>query len=560
MRTKKLLYLLISASLVSSCQGGFVSSETPSSSSLNSSDSNEENREEIKETDLSDANIQDKYRNYYQIFVSSYADSNGDKVGDLKGIEEKVPYIKGLGFNGIWLTPIFKSDTYHKYNADDYFTIDPSFGTMEDLESLVAVAHQNGVKVILDLAVNHTGINNSWFQKAIYSRQKKIDGVTLTADEENFSSLYSFFDTKEQAEQSKKRYAQAPGHSFYYECNFSDNMPELDFDSDFAFAQVKSVTDFYLDKGIDGFRLDAVKYYAISNDSKNINILNKIYSNMTAKKEDVYVVGECWDNQAVLEKYYQSDVDSFFYFPASAAYPSSFYNVSALNPLFKKEYIRGLQSLLDTAGGKIPAPFLDNHDTSRMVFGGSKDATKFQYGLFALSNGNTFTYYGDELGMSSANNPGGDYSDSNYRTHYYWDDVTHAMETNDPPYAQPQKEYYPGSKQEEADPNSILNYVKKANSIRNALPGIARGTLETLEGSDKEINDDSSNPLAIVEKKYDGKEIKILINFSLSETVSYETSESYAFQAVLKGDESNKVYKEQGNLAIPPHTIVVLAN
>ena len=118
---------------------------------LSSCGNNLEIANDVKDVVIKD----DNYRNYYEIFVSSFADSNGDGIGDLKGITDKLDYIADLGYTGIWMTPIFSSPTYHKYNASDYFQIDEDFGTMDDLKTLVEEAHKRDIKVILDLALNH---------------------------------------------------------------------------------------------------------------------------------------------------------------------------------------------------------------------------------------------------------------------------------------------------------------------------------------------------------------------------------------------------------------------
>ena len=140
---KKCLFLFALASTVlSSCASNVNDDKNPNENN------DDENSLTIKE-DFSNITIKDdNYRNYYEIFVYSYADSNGDGIGDLKGISDQLDYIENLGYTGIWLTPIFKSPTYHKYNASDYFTIDPQFGTMGDLETLINKAHARNIKVI----------------------------------------------------------------------------------------------------------------------------------------------------------------------------------------------------------------------------------------------------------------------------------------------------------------------------------------------------------------------------------------------------------------------------
>ena len=102
----------------------------------------------------------------YEIFVYSFCDSNGDGIGDLNGVRSKLDYIQGLGFNAIWLTPVHPSSTYHKYDVDDYCAIDPSFGSMKDYEALLKECHRRGMRVYLDLVLNHTSEDHEWFKAA----------------------------------------------------------------------------------------------------------------------------------------------------------------------------------------------------------------------------------------------------------------------------------------------------------------------------------------------------------------------------------------------------------
>ena len=116
--------------------------------------------------------IEDNYRNWYEIFVYSFYDTNNDGIGDLNGVTEKLSYIKEMGFNGIWLMPIHPSPTYHKYDVNDYYAIDKAYGTLDDFKRLVEEAHKLDIKIILDLVVNHTSSDNPWFKGACeYIRQ-----------------------------------------------------------------------------------------------------------------------------------------------------------------------------------------------------------------------------------------------------------------------------------------------------------------------------------------------------------------------------------------------------
>ena len=186
--------------------------------------------------------IDDKYRNWYEVFVYSYFDSDGDRIGDLGGLAEKLDYISGLGMNGIWLMPVMPSPSYHKYDVTDYYSIDPQYGTLEDFSALLEKAHALGIDVIIDLVLNHTSNEHPWFLSA-----------RSGADSE-YRNWYNWSDSPQDG------YAKA-GEA-YYECRFVNTMPDLNLDNPEVRAEIENILRFWLeDVGVDGFRLDAVTSY-----------------------------------------------------------------------------------------------------------------------------------------------------------------------------------------------------------------------------------------------------------------------------------------------------------
>jgi alpha-amylase len=546
-----LLLLLVSctaplSSLSSETSDSFLASLSPESSVTDFT---------FQDGELTENLIDDNYRSFYQIFVGSYADSNGDHLGDLNGIDQKLGYLHDIGYTGIWLSPIYSSLSYHKYDTNDYFKVDSGFGTNDDLKKLVQDAHALGIKVILDIALNHSGYNNPWFASALLAHIKKLKGDTLSEDEQNFDSLYVFYDTLEAAKASGSVYSKAGGNDFYYECNFSSDMPEFNFDSAFTYAKMKEILSFWMDLGVDGYRLDAVKYYYLNQTAKNLTVLNAFAADVKEKNPQGYLVGECWDSSSVISDYYGSDIDSFFYFPGSQPNGYIAYSMGGFDGSSKDVYLRGETKMISAAKSHIPAPFLDNHDMPRMTKAKDSQMTKFQLGLRDFLTGAVYNYYGDETGLSSANNPGGDYADSNYRCHYCWDDTTHAMECYDPQYANPQTEYYPAAMTQLTDENSVLSYETKALKIRNAYPAISHGSVAS---GDDARNDDDSDPLLILDKTYDGKTVRLVYNFSLSVSSAYSVPDSYTPKAVLLSDTAAKATYQDHALTLPPYAIAVL--
>ena len=165
------------------------------------------------------------YGTTYEIFVYSFCDSDGDGIGDINGIRSKLDYIEDLGFDAIWLTPVHPSPTYHKYDVTDYFTIDPVFGTLEDYEALIAECHERGIKVIMDMVLNHTSTEHGWFKEASdYLRE-------LPDDWEPDPSYCQYFDYYNFSRESKEGYAPLEGTNWYYEARFWSGMPDLNLSS-----------------------------------------------------------------------------------------------------------------------------------------------------------------------------------------------------------------------------------------------------------------------------------------------------------------------------------------
>lgn len=481
----------------------------------------------------------DNYRNYYEIFVYSYCDSNGDKIGDLNGITSKLEYIRDLGYTGIWLTPIFTSSSLHKYNASSYYEIDASFGTLEDFDKLILKAHALGIKVILDLAINHSSKNASYFQKAVEAHKKKINFSSLNDEEKKYQDFYVFYDTEDQAKQSRKTYYKVPNCNFYYEANFDSDMPEFNFDNENVWQEFDNIMTFWQQKGVDGFRLDAVKYYYLNETNKNVTALSRIKQIALRNDPKAYIVGECWDSNSTIASYYQSEVDSYFYFGASQG--NGFIRSSmGLDGADKGSYVRNLKTMIEYSKGHIPAPFLDNHDMSRL---GVSDLAycKFQYGLLSMLNGNTFTYYGDEIGMGGtvSNN------DANARTHMDWSKSDEG-ETNNPYNGTGIYNFDPVEDQLK-DPTSLINYYKRATNVRNQFPSIARGEIGTTYEASKRDRQ------VMIEKKYKDETIEIVFNFSKTNTTDYQTDK----ELVCYLQATDDIIKKDNTYTIPGYGIAI---
>ena len=203
-------------------------------------------------------------RTTYEIFVYSFCDSDADGTGDLGGVRNKLDYIQDLGFDQIWLMPVCPSPTYHKYDVTDYMAIDPVYGTLEDFELLVQDCHARGIRVITDLVLNHTSSQHPWFLEAAEYLKSLPEGAPADTSACPKLDYYHFTQTPESG------YAQLPDTSWYYEARFWEGMPDLNLDSEAVHGEIRKILSFWLEEGVDGFRLDAVTSYYTGNDDQNI--------------------------------------------------------------------------------------------------------------------------------------------------------------------------------------------------------------------------------------------------------------------------------------------------
>lgn len=414
----------------------------------------------------------DNYRTWYEIFVYSFCDSNGDGIGDLNGVRSKLDYLEKMGITGIWLMPIHSSTSYHKYNVTDYYSIDPDYGTMEDFEALLTECESRGIQVIMDLVINHSGNTNPWFVDMCSYLKTLPEGKSPSAAECP-SVEYYILSTEAEA-----GYNKIPGTSYYYECRFSHDMPDLNLDSDALRAEIKKIMEFWLGKGVAGFRLDAAKEFWSGNTPKNVEVLSFLQETAQSIKPDAYMVAEVWDSFAQVTEYYTSGITSLFDFPFGSA-EGKIVEVlrGAGNPAKVSTYATALEkadkAYLGSNAGYIDAPFLSNHDVGRIAGFVARDEGKVKLAgaMNIFMSGSCFIYYGEELGMVS-----GGTNDPSKRAPMYWNDARNDGTTTPPPGCTLPEEYPFGSLQTQTKKaDSVYNYYRQAIAIRNALPVISHG-------------------------------------------------------------------------------------
>ena len=257
----------------------------------------------------------DKYRTFYEIFVYSFWDSNGDGIGDLAGVTQKLDYLNDgdpatdsdLGINGIWLMPVMPSNTYHKYDVKDYMAIDPVYGSMEDFEKLVAECGQRGINVIIDLVMNHTSSAHPWFVEA-------ADYLKNLGDGEPDPEACPYVDYYNFHKGIQSGYTRLGETDWYYEAGFWSEMPDLNLNNENVRKEFEEICRFWLEKGVAGFRLDAVKEFVSGDTEANVEILTWFNDMVKGISPDAYLVGEAWLPQTEYAQYYASGIDSFFDF------------------------------------------------------------------------------------------------------------------------------------------------------------------------------------------------------------------------------------------------------
>ncbi len=496
--------------------------------------------------------IDDNYRTWYEIFVYSFCDSDGDQVGDIQGVISKLDYIADMGFNGIWLMPIMPAASYHKYDVKDYLEIDPEYGTMEDFEELAAECDKRGIKLIIDLVLNHTSSEHFWFTEACDYLE------SLGADEEPSAEdcpYYEYYNFVKGNPNSDVWY-QVGSSDYYYEGMFWSGMPDVNFESQGLRREFEAVMDFWLEKGAGGFRLDAVKEFYSGATSKNVEVLTWVNDYVKAADPDAYMVGEAWEGLGTYAQYYASGIDSFFDFefagPTGVVTKTlTFSGETNSAQAYAKALSRVQNAIREYREDAIDAPFFVNHDMARAAGYMQYDERKVKMAapLNILMSGSAFVYYGEEIGMTGSG------KDENKRAPMYWSaDASAEGMTRGPLDMEPQENQFACAEEQMKAEDSIYSFYKDTILLRNQNPEIARGTVARLE----EVEDQD---IAAISKTYDGKTIYLLYNISETDekqvTMSAEQYGELEIAGYLSVD-GGAVTMKDGVVTMPSYSVVVL--
>jgi len=495
--------------------------------------------------------IEDNYRNYYEIFVASFCDSDGDGTGDINGILSKLDYItEELGFNGIWLMPIMPSPSYHKYDVTDYYTIDSQYGTLEDFQKLVQECDKRSIKLIIDFVFNHTSAQHPWFKEAVSYLETLQEGKE--PDLKKCPSVQYYHFTKEY--DGSEDYHRAGNSDWYYECVFWDQMPDLALENPELRTEIEKIAKFWLELGVDGFRLDAAKEFYSGETSKNIEVLEWFTNYVKGINKDAYIVGEVWDETAAISTYYESGITSLFDFPLAQYNGIIVSSVRKLGTSSASSYLKSILSL-DKNYRKsnheyIDAPFLSNHDTTRIAAQcvNEENQMKMAAGVLLTMNGSPFVYYGEEIGMNSM----GD-KDENKRLPMQWSQADATGMTKAPAGADEVVQKFDPVEVQLTNPLSMLNYYKRAIRIRNENPELARGNVSAVEAL-------TTTDVCAVKKVYKGSEIVIVYNMNKEATtvdLKVAALENTNIRGYLSVDGTEVTLKD-GVLTMPLYSITIL--
>jgi alpha-amylase len=439
---------------------------------------------------------------FYEIFVRSFYDSDGNGIGDIKGIIAKLDYLKNLGITGLWLMPINPSPSYHGYDITNYDAINPQYGTMDDFKKLLSEAHQRGIRVIIDMVLNHTSDQHPWFIAAQDPQSPYRDYYIWSNTDPGYYGPWG-----------EKVWYQTP--TGYYYAIFTQSMPDLNYRNPEVTASMDDVTRFWIKQiGVDGFRLDAVRHLEEEGTNQvNTNSthawLQQYFSFYKGLNSNAITVGElAGENAVVMASYIKNkQLDLAFDFNLASDFVNSANNGNSLDT----------PGQLSLSYSTIPslqfATFLTNHDQDRLMsrLGNDPNKVKVAASLLLTSPGVPFIYYGEEVGLEGAG------QDELKRRPMQWDTTSYAGFSTTIPWESVGPDYQTYNvATETADLNSILSHYQDLIHLRNEHAALRVGSMNLLSTNNSGLFAD----LRISQNEA----VLVLINLSKSPISTYKLS------------------------------------
>lgn len=415
---------------------------------------------------------------FYEVFVRSFKDSNGDGKGDINGLIEKLDYLNDgdpstttdLGITGIWLMPVTESPSYHGYDVVDYYAVDKEYGSADDFKRLIDEAHQRGIKVIVDLVLNHTGSGHPWFTASKAGDPKYRDWYVWSDTKPNYKGPWG------------QEVWYRSGDAYYYAVFWSE-MPDLNLANPEVDAEVDKIVNFWLkDMNVDGFRLDAIIHYVENgamqkNTSATHTWLQDFHEYYKSIDPDALAVGEAWTDTSEVLDYIGDEVDISFQFDLAEAF------INASNGPLASDAMNQWKMILNNFPEGQYGVFLTNHDQNRvMTQVRAVEDAKLGATMLLTAPGVPFIYYGEEIGMT------GEKPDEHIRRPMQWNSDSLKVGFSDAsPWINPSMDYKEVSVALQTDdPESLLSHYRNLVQLRNQHEALRTGdTLLINAGSQR---------------------------------------------------------------------------
>ena len=402
----------------------------------------------------------------YEVFVRSFFDSDGDGVGDFRGLIQKLDYIndgdpgsqRDLGASCIWLMPIMQSPSYHGYDVTNYYQVNRDYGTNEDFRELVAEAHRRGIRIVVDLVLNHMSSEHPVFKDAQLDARSPYRDWFLWSPTQRRTAGWQ-----------AATWHRAESREEYYYGLFWRGMPDLNLANVAVAAEWKRVARYWLqDMDVDGFRLDAVGHFFEQGDEPRNGagvhpFLRDYQSYLRGVKPGVFTVGEVWDSIGAIRAYYPDQLDAYFAFQVA----------DSLLGAVRSGSSRGLLTVLERVQREYPrgrwASFQRNHDQTRTLteLRGDTARARLAATLLLTLPGVPFIYYGEEIGMT------GDKPDPRLRTPMHWERQPAAGFTRGQAWEPlPRDSFTANVAVMDRDSGSLLNHYRRLVHLRTARPAL----------------------------------------------------------------------------------------
>ena len=444
---------------------------------------------------------------FYEVFVRSYYDSDGDGVGDINGLIERLDYLNDgdpattddLGVTGIWLMPIMESPSYHGYDVVDYYQVDEEYGTEEDFKRLMAEAEKRGIKVIVDLVLNHTSAQHPWFTEAEAGEDAVARDWYVWEDENPGWS----------GPNGQVVWHESP--TGYYYGVFWDQMPDLNLTNEATTDEMHTIARYWLEEmGVDGFRLDAIKYLVAEGDMQvgtqsTHAWMKEFYDVYKETNPEAFAVGEVWSPTFEAVKYVGDEVDATFEFDLAEAILSGVLSKKA-DPI-----ARAQRKVVETYPPGQYGIFLTNHDQNRVMSRLLEDENRAKLAatLLLTSPGVPFVYYGEEIGQVGAK------PDEDIRRPLQWDSSENAGFSIGQPWREPYEDFEERNIAVQMDdPDSLLSHYRDLIRLRNEHEALRTGDWTQVETNE-------SHTYAFL--RHHGDEfILVLVNLGVNPVEEYE--------------------------------------